>query len=90
MNDRSLVGKGARMIDAIVGRYRVRMEKTGLVLTHPSGICFDLTAEEALGLLEFVSVYSESLLAAERDTDPEIKRVVIQEPVQESRKSDTD
>ena len=78
------------MIDAIIGRYRVRMEKTGLVLTHPSGICFDLTAEEAIGLLEFVRVYRKSLLAAERDTDPEIKRVVIQEPVHESQKSDTD
>ncbi len=78
------------MIDAIVGRYRVRMEKTGLVLTHPSGICFDLTTKEAVGLLEFISVYRKSLLAAERDTDPEIKRVVIQEPAQESQKSDTD
>ena len=72
------------MIDAIVGRYRVRMEKTGLVLTHPSGICFDLTAREAVGLLEFVTVYRKSLLSAERDTEPEIERVIIQEPEQES------
>ena len=72
------------MTDAIVGRYRVRMEKTGLVLTHPSGICFDLTAQEAVGLLEFVSVYRESLLMAERDTEPEIERVVIQRPAPES------
>ena len=78
------------MIDAIIGRYRVHMEKTGLVLRHPSGICFDLTAEESIGLLEFISVYRKSLLATERDTDPEIKRVVIQEQAQESQKSDTD
>lgn len=71
------------MIDAIVGRYRVRMEKTGLVLTHPSGICFDLTAREAVGLLEFISVYRKPLLA-ERDTEPEIERIIIQEPTQES------
>jgi hypothetical protein len=71
------------MIDAIIGRYRVHMEKTSLVLTHPSGICFDLTAEESMGLLEFVSVYRKSLLA-ERDTDPAIKRVVVQEPTQET------
>lgn len=77
------------MVDAIIGRYRARMEETGLVLTHPSGICFDLTADEALGLQEFVSVYRESLLASgsdtdERDTEPEIERVVIKEPTQES------
>jgi hypothetical protein len=71
------------MIDAIIGRYRVRMEKAGLVLTHPSGICFDLTAKEALGLLEFVGVYRKSLLASERDTEPKLERVVIKEPTQE-------
>lgn len=77
------------MVDAIIGRYRARMEETGLVLTHPSGICFDLTADEALGLQEFVGVYRETLLASgsnidERDTEPEIGRVVIKEPTQES------
>ena len=72
------------MMDAIIGRYRVRMDNTGLVLTHPSGICFDLTAEEALGLLDFVSVYRRSLLAFERDTEPEIERVVIKELAEES------
>ena len=76
-------------MDAIIGRYRARMEETGLVLTHPSGICFDLTADEALGLQEFVSVYRKALLASgsntdERDTEPEIERVVIKEPTQES------
>jgi hypothetical protein len=72
------------MTDAIVGRYRARIEKTGLILTHPSGICFDLTAEEALGLQEFVAVYRKTLTAAERDTEPSIKRVIIKEPAQET------
>ena len=77
------------MVDAIIGRYRVRMEEAGLVLTHPSGICFDLTAEEALGLHDFIGVYRKVLLASERDaderdTEPEIERVVIKEPTQES------
>ncbi|MGH2494640.1 MAG: hypothetical protein ACRDIV_08030 [Ktedonobacteraceae bacterium] len=77
------------MVDAIIGRYRVRIEEAGLVLTHPSGICFDLTAEEALGLQEFVGIYRKTLLASERDTDerdtePEIERVVIEEPTRES------
>lgn len=72
------------MIDAIVGRYRVRIEKTGIVLTHPSGISFDLTASEALGLQDFVAVYRQTLLMAERETEPEIKRVVVEEPPEES------
>ncbi|HKV60064.1 MAG TPA: hypothetical protein VJO32_17365 [Ktedonobacteraceae bacterium] len=62
----------------------MRMEETSLVLTHPSGISFDLTAEEALGLQEFVGVYRKALLAQERDTEPEIERVIIEEPTQES------
>ena len=73
--------RGKVMMDAIVGRYRVRMEETGLVLTHPSGMCFDLTAEEALEMMEFIAVYRKSLLALERDTDPQLKRVVVKEPV---------
>ncbi|HVB73354.1 MAG TPA: hypothetical protein VNE38_07320 [Ktedonobacteraceae bacterium] len=69
------------MVDAILGRYRVHMEETGLVLTHPSGMCFDLTADEALGLLDFIGVYRKTLLALERETDPQMERVVIKEPV---------
>jgi len=72
------------MIDAILGRYRVRVEETGLVLTHPSGVCFDLTAEETLELQEFIAVYRKTLLASERHTDPAIKRVILKEPAQET------
>ncbi|HET9999267.1 MAG TPA: hypothetical protein VFQ36_00130 [Ktedonobacteraceae bacterium] len=77
------------MVDAIIGRYRARIEETGLVLTHPSGICFDLTAGEALGLQDFIGVYRKTLLASEsdtdeRDTEPEIELVVIKKPSPES------
>jgi hypothetical protein len=72
------------MIDAIVGRYRLRIEDTGVVLTHPSGISFDLTADEALGVYEFVAVYRKTLLADDRETEPVLKRVVIEEPEQEA------
>lgn len=72
------------MTDAIIGRYRIRMEETGMVLTHPTGISFDFTADEALFLYEFIGVYRKTLEAAERDTEPEIKRIVIEEPSQES------
>lgn len=66
-------------MDAIVGRYRARMEETGLILRHASGINFDLTPEETLGLLDFINAYRQTLLTLqqERDTDPELERVVI-------------
>lgn len=72
------------MTDAILGRYQVRIEETGMVLTHPTGISFDLTIGEALRLYEFIGVYRKTLRIAERDTEPEIKRVVIEDPPQES------
>lgn len=68
------------MMDAIIGRYRVRLEEDGLlVLKHPSGICFDLTAEETLEFLDFISVYRTALLAIDRHTDPELARIVLKE-----------
>lgn len=71
-------------MDAIAGRYRVRMEESGMILTHPSGISFDLTADEALSLHEFIGIYLKTLQIAARDTEPEIKRVVVEAPPQES------
>ncbi len=69
-------------MDAIIGRYRIRMEDAGtLVLQHPTGIMFDLTADEALALIDFIAVYRKALMTLERDTDAEMERVVIREPV---------
>lgn len=68
-------------MDAIIGRYRVRMEECGLVLRHASGINFDLTPEETLGLLDFINAYRQTLLSMQdqlRDTDPSIERVVLE------------
>ena len=65
-------------MDAIIGRYRARMEETGLILRHASGINFDLTPDETLGLLDFINAYRQTLLALqERDTDPRLERIVI-------------
>lgn len=64
-------------MDAIIGGYKVRMEETGLVLTHPTGIVFDLTLSETIGLFNFISVYQQSLGAAERETDPHIERIIM-------------
>jgi hypothetical protein len=55
------------------------MEDSGIVLTHPSGISFEITAEEALDLQDFLKIYRQSLLTAERETNPEIERIVIEE-----------
>jgi len=66
-------------MDAIIGRYKVRMEDTGLILTHPSGISFEITAEEVLDLQAFLQVYRQTLLTTERETNPELERVVFEE-----------
>jgi hypothetical protein len=66
-------------MDAIIGRYRVRMEESGLVLTHPSGISFDMTADEALELQDFLKVYRRALITSERETNPELERIIIEE-----------
>ena len=65
-------------MDAMIGRYRVRMEEAGLVLTHPSGISFDMKVDEALDLLDFLKVYRRTLLHTERETNPELERILIQ------------
>jgi len=76
-------------MDAIIGRYRARMEESGLVLRHASGINFDLTPDETLGLLDFINAYRQTLLFLqererdmlpehERDTDPEIARIILE------------
>ena len=66
-------------MDAIIGRYKVRVEDSGIVLTHPSGISFEITADEALDLQDFLKVYRQALLTTERETNPEIERIVIEE-----------
>ncbi len=66
-------------MDAIIGRYKVRVEDLGIVLTHPSGISFEITADEALDLQDFLKVYRQTLLTTERETNPEIERIIIRE-----------
>jgi len=66
-------------MDAIIGRYKVRMEDSRLILTHPSGISFDITADEALDLQDFLKVYRRALITSERVTNPELESIVIEE-----------
>ena len=68
-------------MDAIIGRYKVRMEDSGIILTHPSGISFEITSKEALDLEDLLKVYRQTLLTTEltpeRETNPELERIVI-------------
>ena len=69
-------------MDAMIGRYRACMERTGLILRHATGISFDLTPDESLGLLNFLNAYQQTLLALqeadqERHTEPRMERIVI-------------
>jgi hypothetical protein len=66
-------------MDAIIGRYRARMESTGLVLTHPTGISFDLSTDETLELMDFLKVYRQTLITREPETNPKLERIVIEE-----------
>jgi hypothetical protein len=63
----------------IIGKYGILMDDDGLVLTHPKGISFHLTPDEAEGLMRFIKVYQDAMATALRDTEPSIERVVIDE-----------
>jgi len=60
---------------AIIGRYKVRMEETGLVIKHATGIAFELTPEETLGFLDFMKAYQQTLISM-RSEDPETQPIV--------------
>lgn len=63
-------------MDAMIGRYQVRLDDSGLLcLQHPTGITFDVTAEEALELLDFLSVYRQTLQSLARQTDTQLKSI---------------
>ena len=52
-------------MNAILGKYRVYINDTGLVLTHPAGISFDITANEAMAFLDFLESHQHTLLATQ-------------------------
>ena len=66
-------------MDAIIGRYKVRMEETGLVLRHPTGLSFDLEPNEVLGLWNFIDFYREQLSGMQIDTKPQIEAIDTEE-----------
>jgi hypothetical protein len=66
-------------MDAIIGRYKVRMEETGLVLKHPSGISFDFQPNEVLALWKFIDFYREQLADTELATKPKLEAIDTEE-----------
>ena len=68
-------------MDAIIGKYRLRMEDARLILTHSAGISFDLTHDEALGLWHFINVYRQSI-ERERDTEGHLPSIIFHEEAQ--------
>jgi len=62
-------------MDAIIGKYKVRMEETGLVIKHPTGLSFDLVPEEVIALGNFIECYRESLAELQRETEPRIPAI---------------
>jgi hypothetical protein len=67
-------------MDAIIGKYKVRMESNHLVLTHSSGISFSLTLEEATGLFNFMNVYQDALTHKLADTEPRMESIYLEKP----------
>jgi hypothetical protein len=62
---------------AIIGRYRIDIEEDSFIVTHQAGIKFDLTRDEAVGLLDFLISYQDILSHSDPDTDPRMKRVIL-------------
>lgn len=71
--------KKERNMEAIIGRYRARMEESGLVLKHTAGISFDLTVDETLELWDYINAYRQTLITIRRDTDPHMESIVLDE-----------
>ncbi len=63
-------------MDAIIGRYKVGLNETGLTIKHETGIAFELTIEETLGFFSFLKVYHETLLTLKDDDEPETEKLI--------------
>ena len=50
-------------MDEVVGRYKVRLDRDALVLTHPTGISFDINPDEAVRLAEYILARKQTLIS---------------------------
>jgi hypothetical protein len=66
-------------MDAIIGKFKVCMDRSLVILTHPAGISFDLTPEEALGFGDIINVYRETLRDMAEDEEEEPQKDLYKE-----------
>jgi hypothetical protein len=50
-------------MDVKIGKYKIRFDGNYVILTHSTGIAFDLTPDEALGFADFIGVYRQTLIS---------------------------
>ena len=66
-------------MDPIIGRYKVRMDESGLTLKHPTGISIDFRPNEVLGLWRFIDFYREQLAAMQHDAQSQLNEAETEE-----------
>ncbi len=57
---RAALEKGPTMV-AMAGKYLVYIEKSKLILTHPTGVSFDLVREDAKELAVLISNWQQAI-----------------------------
>jgi hypothetical protein len=73
------IARQGKTMDAIIGRYKVRMEETGLILKHPSGISFDFLPNEVLAIWNFIDFYREQLSDTRLATETRLEAIETEE-----------
>jgi hypothetical protein len=64
-------------MEAIIGRYRLQMEGFCLILTHTTRFRFEMTLDEALGLMEFIQNYQTARATAQGGAEPSVKEGAV-------------
>ena len=80
------IARQGQTMDAIIGRYKVCMEETGLILKHPSGISFDFLPNEVLALWNFIDFYREQLSDIQLATQPQLEAIDTEEFVDHNKR----
>ena len=73
------IARQGQTMDAIIGRYKVCMEESGLILKHPSGICFDFLPNEVLALWNYIDFYREQLSDTQLVTEAQLEAIETEE-----------
>jgi hypothetical protein len=66
-------------MDMFIGKYKIRMEGTKLILTHSAGISFDMTPDEVAGLSTFINVYQAIINSQQYEPELKLKDTLKEE-----------